>query len=145
MRGTQHNSKQTVYCTATRRSYLRSRRNRIEGSSARICNHLSSPGIDSQLGGPIRQPYLTYRSARLAATTPWNRFLGSLNVYKLGLCREESRKRGEESGRGRLTTCMTNIPSSSRKSSVSWFWCSWPSRWGAIWPAPALPFTWSNR
>jgi hypothetical protein len=28
-------------------------------------NLLWSPGIDSQPGGPVRQPYLTYRPARL--------------------------------------------------------------------------------
>ncbi len=47
-------------------------------------NLLSSPGINSQPGVPVRQPYLTYRAARLHIG--WrNRFLGSLNVYKLGL------------------------------------------------------------
>ncbi len=41
-------------------------------------NILRSPGIDSQHGGQVRQPYLTYRPARLhrlAESTPWNRFL----------------------------------------------------------------------
>jgi hypothetical protein len=52
-------------------------------------NLLRSPGIDSQPGGPVRQPYLTYRPDRLhrlAESIPWNRFLGSLNVYKYRLC-----------------------------------------------------------
>ncbi len=38
-----------------------------------------SPGIDSQPGGPVRQPDLTYRTAglhRLAESIPWNWFLG---------------------------------------------------------------------
>jgi hypothetical protein len=51
-------------------------------------NLLRSPGIDSQTGGPVRHPYLTYRPARLhrlAESIPWNRLLGSLNVYKYGL------------------------------------------------------------
>ncbi len=51
-------------------------------------NFLKSPGIDSQPVGPVRQPYLTYRPARLhrlAESVPWNRFLGSLIVYKFGL------------------------------------------------------------
>jgi hypothetical protein len=51
-------------------------------------NHLRSRGIESQPGGPVRQPYLTYRPARLqrlAESIPWNQFLGSLNVYKFGL------------------------------------------------------------
>ncbi len=51
-------------------------------------NLLRSPGIDSQPGGPVRQPYLTYRPAwlqRQAESVSWNRFLGSLNVYKYGL------------------------------------------------------------
>ncbi len=47
---------------------------------------LRSPGIDFQPGGgPVRQPYLMYRLHRLAESTPWNRFLGFLNVYKFGL------------------------------------------------------------
>jgi hypothetical protein len=32
---------------------------------ARICKPYKEPGIDSQLGGSVRQPYLTYRPARL--------------------------------------------------------------------------------
>ncbi len=51
-------------------------------------NLIRSPGIDFQPGGSIRQPYLTYRPARLhrlAESIPWHRFLGSLNVYKLRL------------------------------------------------------------
>jgi hypothetical protein len=46
-------------------------------------NFLRRPGIDSQPVGPVRlvrQPYLTYRPARLhrlAESIPWNRFLGS--------------------------------------------------------------------
>ncbi len=55
-------------------------------------NLLRSPGIDSQPRGTVRQPYLTYRAARLnrlAESIPWNRFLGflDLNVYKYGLWR----------------------------------------------------------
>jgi hypothetical protein len=45
-------------------------------------------GINSQPGGPVRQPYLLYQLARLhrlAESIPQNRFLGSLNVYKYGL------------------------------------------------------------
>ncbi len=50
-------------------------------------NIFRSPGIDSQPGGPVRQPYLMYRPDRyrLAESIPWNRFLGSLNVYKYRL------------------------------------------------------------
>ncbi len=71
-------------------------------------NLLRSSEIDSQSGGPVRQPYLTYwpaRPHRLAESIPWNRcwapltftnsgsgyigwrnrFLCSLNVYKSGL------------------------------------------------------------
>ncbi len=50
---------------------------------------LRSPRIDSQPGGPVRQPYLSYRPDRLhrlAKSIPRNRFLGSINVYKYGLC-----------------------------------------------------------
>jgi hypothetical protein len=57
-------------------------------SRARICKSLRSPGIDSQPGRPVRQPYLAYqhvRINRLAESIPWNRILGSLNVYKIGI------------------------------------------------------------
>jgi hypothetical protein len=52
-------------------------------------NFLWSLGIDSQPGGLVRQLYLSYRPARLhrlAESGPRNRFLGSINVYKYGLC-----------------------------------------------------------
>ncbi len=45
--------------------------------------------MDSQPSGPVRQPYLSYRPDRLqtlAKSIPQNRFLGSINVYKYGLC-----------------------------------------------------------
>ncbi len=51
-------------------------------------NLLRSPGIDSQPGGPVRHPYLSYLPAvllRLAESIPLNRFLGSVNVYKFVL------------------------------------------------------------
>ncbi len=32
---------------------------------ARICKSFQELGMDSQPGGPVRQPYLTYRPARL--------------------------------------------------------------------------------
>jgi hypothetical protein len=55
-------------------------------NKARICKPLKELlGIDSQPGGPVRQPYLTYRPARLhrlAESIPWNPIL---NVYKYGL------------------------------------------------------------
>ncbi len=46
------------------------------------------PRNRSQPGGPVQQPYLSYRPARLhslAESIPRNRFLGSINVYKYGL------------------------------------------------------------
>ncbi len=52
-------------------------------------NLLRSPGIDPQPGGTVRQPYLLYRRARLQRlreSIPRKRFLGSINVYKYGLC-----------------------------------------------------------
>jgi hypothetical protein len=55
---------------------------------ARICKPFKVPGIDSQPGGPVRQLYLLYRLAglhRLVESIPWNRFLGSSNVYKYGI------------------------------------------------------------
>ena len=50
-------------------------------------NLLRSPGIDSQPDGPVRQPYLTYRPARLhrlAESFPLNRFLGSFKRLQIG-------------------------------------------------------------
>jgi hypothetical protein len=44
--------------------------------------------IPSLAGGPVWQPYLTYRPARLqklAESIPWNRVLGFLNIYRFGL------------------------------------------------------------
>jgi hypothetical protein len=48
-------------------------------------NLLRSPGIDSQPGGPVRQPFMTYRPVRLAEFDSLESILGSLNVYKYGL------------------------------------------------------------
>ncbi len=42
---------------------------------------LRSPGTDSQAGGPLRHPNLSYRPARLHKLAE----LGSLKVYKYGL------------------------------------------------------------
>jgi hypothetical protein len=55
---------------------------------AHICKPFKEPGIDSQPGGPVWQPYLLYwlaRLHRLAESIPRNRLLGSLKVYKYGL------------------------------------------------------------
>ncbi len=72
---------------------------------ARICKPFKEPRIDSQPGGPVREPYLLYWLSRfhrlvegslnvykyglrlhcLAELVPWNRFLGSLNIYKYEL------------------------------------------------------------
>ncbi len=59
-------------------------------SWARICKLFKEPleSIDSipQPGGPVRQLYLMYRPARLhrlEESIPCNRFLVSLNIYKL--------------------------------------------------------------
>jgi hypothetical protein len=52
-------------------------------------NLLGSPGIDSQPGGPVQQPYFPYGPARLhrlAKSVSRKRLLGSINVYKYGLC-----------------------------------------------------------
>ncbi len=51
-------------------------------------NLFTSARINSQHCGPVRQPYFSYRHARLhrlAESMPRNRFLGSINVYKYGL------------------------------------------------------------
>ncbi len=66
--------------------YLFTRNKGEQGSSEpEFVNLLRSPGINSQPGRPVRQPYLTYRPARLYTVGCRNRFLGSLNVYKFGL------------------------------------------------------------
>ncbi len=61
----------------------------VEGSTEPVFVDLvRGPGIDSQHGGPVRQPYLSYRPARLhmlAESVHRNRFLGSINVYKYEL------------------------------------------------------------
>jgi hypothetical protein len=47
---------------------------------------LRCSGIDSQPGGPVRQPYLTHRPARLhrlAESIPWIRFLRSLKGLQI--------------------------------------------------------------
>jgi hypothetical protein len=66
---------------------------------------LRRPGIDSQPGGPVRQPYFSYRPARLHRLTtsiPRNRFLDSINVYKYGLWNGEgaSKKLGRKWSKG---------------------------------------------
>ncbi len=61
-------------------------------------NILRSLGIDSQPGRPVRQPCLTHRPARLywlAESIPWDRLLGSLNVFKFGIWRLTSRNNPE--------------------------------------------------
>jgi hypothetical protein len=53
-----------------------------------ILKLLRSPGIDSQPGGPVRQPYLAYRSARLhrpAGSIPLEVIPGFLEVKKYRL------------------------------------------------------------
>ncbi len=70
-------------------------RNKTEGGGVRqssraepvFVNILRNPGFDSQPVRPV--PYLSYRPARLhrvAKSIPRNRILGSLFVYKYGLC-----------------------------------------------------------
>jgi len=67
-----------------------------EGSSETpetvFVNLLRSPGIDSQPGGPVRQPYLSYWPAmlhQLAESNPRNQFLVSFNVYNYRLCHSQ--------------------------------------------------------
>ncbi len=55
----------------------------------RICKPFKEPRSRYPASGSVRQPYLTYRPGRLhrlAESSPWNRFLGSLNVWNYGLC-----------------------------------------------------------
>ncbi len=46
-------------------------------------NLLWSPGFDSQPGGPLLQPKAGGMDS--LESIPWNRILGSLNIYKFGL------------------------------------------------------------
>jgi hypothetical protein len=67
----------------------RSAHNLQKGPEPVFLNLLRSPGIDSQPGGQVRQPYLLDRPAKLhrpAESIPRIPSLGSLNVYKYGLC-----------------------------------------------------------
>ncbi len=70
---------------------------RIPVCIARICKRLRSPGIDSKESIPLAyfssaDQYDKYSCRtsplgyRLAESIPLHRFLGSLNVYKFGLC-----------------------------------------------------------
>jgi hypothetical protein len=56
---------------------------------ARIFKRLRSPGIDSKESIPPSNITLFVVTAprlhKLMESIPWNRFLGSLNVYSLGL------------------------------------------------------------
>jgi hypothetical protein len=47
-------------------------------------DHLRSPGIDSQPGGPVPQ-HTARQAAQAGGTILRNRFLGFINVYKYGL------------------------------------------------------------
>jgi hypothetical protein len=69
-------------------------------------NLLRSPGIDSQPGGPVGQPYLLYWPAKLHGLTESiyrNRFPGSLNVYKYGLWKHL------ETGRQKFEYCSHKL------------------------------------
>jgi hypothetical protein len=49
------------------------------------CKSFKEPGLDSQPGGSVRQPYLLYRLTRLhrlVELIPRNRFLGKLDKSK---------------------------------------------------------------
>jgi hypothetical protein len=69
-------------------------------SSSEFVNLLRSPGIDAKPGGPVGKPYFTFRPSRLqhrmAESIPWNRFLGSLHVYKYGLRDEMTENENRE-------------------------------------------------
>jgi hypothetical protein len=64
------------------RIWFRSKKN---SKLSHACVPLRSSGIDSQRGGPVRLPYLSYLPAMLhrqVKSNPRNRFLVSFNVYK---------------------------------------------------------------
>ncbi len=74
------------------------------------------PGIDSK--ELIPPAYLAWRAGttilhRLAESIPWNRYLGSLNVYKFGLC--------AVSAYGCITTVLTSGWVLAKRSSFQIF------------------------
>jgi hypothetical protein len=73
------------------RSWIRLQENHVHCTEPVFVNLLRRPGIDSQLAGRYdnsnwRTSYQPARLRGLAESIPWNRCLGSLNVYKFGLC-----------------------------------------------------------
>jgi hypothetical protein len=81
-----------LLCTAERAPELQIQikfRIAVDEAEPVFVNLLRSPGIDLRPGGPVRRPYLSNWPARLhslAESIPRNQFLGSLTVYKYGLC-----------------------------------------------------------
>jgi hypothetical protein len=63
-------------------------RNRVMLGRARICKRFRSPGMPDFVAWSAsmskRVVVQAARLHRLAESIPWNRFLGSLNVYKFG-------------------------------------------------------------
>ncbi len=76
---------------------------------ARNSKRLRSPGIDSQSGSPVRQPYLTYRPARL------HRLAESMELTT-GLC-----KRFTNSGSGVVTGGWGGVKTTDSK--IHWLCC----------------------
>jgi hypothetical protein len=79
--------------TVARESFLSRKKCSSLSSQPEFVNLLRRPGINSQPGGPIRQPWLTYQAAGLhrpAEVIPWNRlllFLKSLQIRALSFSR----------------------------------------------------------
>jgi hypothetical protein len=74
--------------TSPKRSFSVIQNERFGLVFAKTGSIISGTGIDFQPGGPERQPYLSYRLARLhrlGESIPRNSISGLINVYKYGL------------------------------------------------------------
>ncbi len=98
-----HSINSTLYFYYIRLSCMAIEQNREKTPLEPVfVNLLRSSGIDSQPGGPVQQPFLSYRPARvrrLAKSIPRNRFLGFITVYKYGLRANKGKMFGLESRR----------------------------------------------
>ncbi len=84
---------------------------------------LMSHRIDSQPGGPVRQPYFSYLPAwlhRLSKSIPRSRFLGSIKVYKYGYIDWRNRFLG------------TDLCASFKFKNTVRHRCGWPSSYSSL-------------
>ncbi len=63
--GENRRKRSTIFFENVRRAYKDLIKVKKKSKLSHACVPLRSPGIDSQPGGPLRQPFLPYRTARL--------------------------------------------------------------------------------